>query len=132
MPTSDEYRSLVARSGEFLDTAEFQIGRGFYTVAAFSLHQSLELFLKAKLFSSGVEYPRTHSIKTLLEILSEVFPEACSDSANELINAHLLEYALLEEAYITARYYSRDFSGEEVARLMKAVRESVKRIGETC
>jgi len=29
----------------------------------------LQLFLKAKLLAEGVEYPRTHSVRALLEIL---------------------------------------------------------------
>ncbi|MEM2882883.1 MAG: HEPN domain-containing protein [Candidatus Bathyarchaeia archaeon] len=41
-------------------------------LAAFSLEQSLQLFLKAKLLERGVEYPRTHSVRKLLEMLSEV------------------------------------------------------------
>ena len=49
--------------------------RGFHDLAAFSLEQSLQLFLKAKLLAEGVEYPRTHSVRALLEILLKVVDE---------------------------------------------------------
>lgn len=33
-------------------------------------------FLKARLLSEGVDYPRTHSVRVLLEILSDLAPES--------------------------------------------------------
>jgi HEPN domain-containing protein len=42
-------KNLLRRSRDFLETAEYQISRGFYDLAVFSLEQALQLFLKAKL-----------------------------------------------------------------------------------
>ena len=75
MSREEEEKRLLKRSRDFLETAEYQIGRGFYDLAAFSLEQALQLFLKARLLAEGIDYPRTHSVRALLEILSEVVAE---------------------------------------------------------
>ncbi len=46
--------------------------RKFYDVAAFSLEQALQLFLKASLLKLGVDYPRTHSVRKLLELIYKI------------------------------------------------------------
>ena len=71
----EEEKRLLKRLMGFLETAEYQIGRGLYDLAAFSLEQALQLFLKARLLAEGIDYPRTHSVRALLEILSEVVAE---------------------------------------------------------
>ena len=45
----DEYAYLLKRSQEFYESAMMQFNKGFYGLAAFSLEQSLQLLLKAKL-----------------------------------------------------------------------------------
>ena len=50
----EEEKRLLKRSGDFLETAEYQINRGFYDLAAFSLEQALQLFLKAKVLAEGL------------------------------------------------------------------------------
>jgi len=71
----DEERNLLRRTERFIETAEYQLSRGFYDLAVFSLEQALQLFLKAKLLANGVDYPRTHSVRALLEALMEVSQE---------------------------------------------------------
>ncbi|RLF98277.1 MAG: hypothetical protein DRN47_05705 [Candidatus Wolframiiraptor sp.] len=48
---------LIERSRRFLETAEYQIDRGFYDLAAFSLEQALQPFLKSRLLENGVKEP---------------------------------------------------------------------------
>jgi hypothetical protein len=60
----EEEKRLLKRSGDFLETAKYQISEGFYDLATFSLEQALELFLKAKVLAEGVDFPRTHSVRT--------------------------------------------------------------------
>jgi HEPN domain-containing protein len=43
-----EEKSLLKRSRDFLETAEYQISKGFYDLAAFSLEQALQLFFEGK------------------------------------------------------------------------------------
>jgi len=122
----EEEKRLLKRSREFLETAKYQIGKGFYDLAAFSLEQALQLFLKARLLSEGVEYPRTHSVRALLEILSEVVNEGKKAVVKGALEKYLMELSVLEDAYITSRYIIRDFSRQEVEKLVKAVKEIMR------
>jgi len=122
----EEEERLLKRSREFLETAKYQIDKGFYDLAAFSLEQALQLFLKARLLSEGVEYPRTHSVRALLEILSEVVNEGKKAVVKGALEKYLMELSVLEDAYITSRYIMRDFSRQEVEKLVKAVKEIMR------
>ncbi len=126
MSREEEEERLLKRSREFLETAKYQIDKGFYDLAAFSLEQALQLFLKARLLSEGVEYPRTHSVRALLEILSEVVNEGKKAVVKGALEKYLMELSVLEDAYITSRYIMRDFSRQEVEKLVKAVKEIMR------
>lgn len=123
----EEIKSLIRRSKNFLETAEFQTSRGFYDLAAFSLEQALQLHLKAKLLAEGIDYPRTHSVRTL-KMLSELASEEKKIQIKKVIENYLLELGMLEDAYITSRYITREFTKEELEKLAKAVREIIKNV----
>ncbi|RLE62560.1 MAG: DNA-binding protein [Thermoprotei archaeon] len=126
MTKKEEYEHLLRRSREFYETAILQLEKGFYDLAAFSLEQSLQLFLKAKVLERGVDYPRTHSIRRLLEILSEVVEREISNVLRELVDKYSLELASIEDAYITSKYIPREFRREEVLRLRGVVDEVIE------
>ena len=126
MTKREEYEHLLRRSREFYETAILQLEKGFYGLAAFSLEQSLQLFLKAKVLEKGVDYPRTHSIRRLLEILSEVVEREISNVLRELVDKYSLELASIEDAYITSKYIPREFRREEVLRLRGVVDEVIE------
>ncbi|RLE87783.1 MAG: DNA-binding protein, partial [Thermoprotei archaeon] len=98
----------------------------FYGLAAFSLEQSLQLFLKAKILKRGIDYPRTHSIRRLSEILSEVVEREKSNVLRKLVDRYSLELAFIEDAYITSKYIPREFRREEVLRLKGVVDEVIE------
>ena len=79
-----------------------------------------------------MEYPRTHSLKSLIEIIANVTEEKCSVTARELLNTYIMELALLEDAYITSRYFSREYSREEIIRLQRVAKEVVNAIENSC
>ncbi|MEM4700069.1 MAG: HEPN domain-containing protein [Candidatus Nezhaarchaeales archaeon] len=118
MTKRDEVSSLLERSRRFYESALLQIERGFYDLAMFSFEQSLQLFLKAALLSLGVDYPRTHSIRRLLELVHELTGD---EGVKGLWAEYSVELALLEDAYITSRYVPRDFRVEEVTRVRGVV-----------
>ena len=126
MSREEEEKRLLKRSRGFLETAEYQIGRGFYDLAAFSLEQALQLFLEARLLAEGVEYPRAHSVGALLEILSEVVTEDKKAVIRGVLENFLMELSVLEDACITSRCVMRDFSLREAEKLLKAVKEIMK------
>lgn len=84
----------------------------------------LQLYLKAYLLKLGVDFPRTHSVRRLLELIHEV---TSKDEVKELLRKFSVELGSLEDAYITSRYVVRDYSPEEVERL-KGVVEAVKNV----
>ena len=124
----EEFKSLLERSRRFYETAIMQIEKGFNDLAAFSLEQCLQLYLKAYLLKLGVDFPRTHSVRRLLELIHEV---TSKDEVKELLRKFSVELGSLEDAYITSRYVVRDYSPEEVERLkgvVEAVKNAVKEV----
>jgi HEPN domain-containing protein len=126
--SKEEEKRLLKRSGDFLETAKYQISQGFYDLATFSLEQALELFLKAKVLAEGVDYPRTHSVRALLEILSQLVPESKKSVTKGILENYLLELGMLEDAYITSRYVMREFNKREAEKLTLAVKEIMKNV----
>lgn len=123
----EEYRYLLERSRRFYETALMQIDKGFYDLACFSLEQSLQLYLKALLLRLGFDFPRTHSVRRLLELIHEVIKDK---RIIDVLSKYSVELGALEDAYITSRYVARSYSVEEVSRLRKVVDEVVKIVGE--
>ena len=127
MGLAEEHEYLVERSRRFYETALMQIEKGFYDLAAFSLEQSLQLFLKATLLKLGIDYPRTHSVRRLLELVHEV---SGRDEVRALLQRFLMELALLEDVYITSRHIPREYRREEVLGLKDAVDEVMRVVRE--
>jgi len=123
MSALEEFDTLIKRSRGFLETAKMQINAGIYDLAAFSLEQALQLYLKAMLLKYGGDYPRTHSVKKLFELLMRVVPSDKRSIVRDLFNKYLLHLSLLEDAYITSRYVVKEYSRDEVVSLLKVVEE---------
>lgn len=128
MTRKEEEENLLRRSKEFLETAEYQASKGFYDIAVFSLEQALQLFLKSKILVEGVNFPRTHSVRELLQILSEIAPENKKSLIKNMLQNYLLELGVLEDAYITSRYVMREFTKQETEKLTRAVKEIMKNV----
>lgn len=128
MTRKEEEKNLLRRAKEFLETAEYQASKGFFDLAVFSLEQALQLFLKAKILVHGVNYPRTHSVRELLEILSKIVSEDKKDIIKNMLQSYLLELGILEDAYITSRYVMREFTKKETEKLTKAVKEIMENV----
>lgn len=117
----EEIEKLLERSKKFKDAAEFHFSRGDYDLAAFNIEQSLQLFLKAKLLQKGVEFPKTYTLRKLFLLLGEILKKF--EEFKKFENERSLEFASLEDAYITARYFPRDFEKEEVEKLKNFLKE---------
>jgi HEPN domain-containing protein len=120
MSKLEEYEALLRRSDGFLETALMQARAGMYDLAVFSLEQSLQLFLKATLLRVGSDYPRTHSVRRLLELLTEVTGRS---ELRELASRYSVELGALEDAYISSRYIPRIYTKDEFERLRAVVEE---------
>jgi len=80
------------------------------------------------MLANGIEYPRSHSLRALFEILSELVEEKEKSMIRSLMDDYLFELGILEDAYITSRYVMREFRKEEAERLMKVVEEVMKSV----
>ena len=128
MAKREEVDHLARRAREFLKTAEYQVREGMYALAIFSLEQALQLFLKSRLILHGVDYPRTHSIRRLLILLAEVSKEH-EAWIRRILREKALEISFIEDAYISSRYFLRDFGEEEYRRVRSLVEEVMENLG---
>jgi HEPN domain-containing protein len=98
-------------------------------LAILSLEQALQLYLKAKLLAGGIAYPRTHSVRKLLEMLAQVAPENKRAAIKKIPDKYTLAIGMLENAYVASRYVVRDFTKREAEKLTAAVEEIMKNVG---
>jgi len=92
-------------------------------LACFMAEQSAQLYLKAVILEISGEMPRTHSIRSLLSILSTLLKKQVKYDRKSLI--------FLESAYINARYlgvvYEKE-DAEEAVRIAEGIMELVDRV----
>lgn len=124
----NEIRILRRRAKGFLEKAVDSLNSGDYDLAAFLSEQSVQLHLKSILLEKIGEYPRTHSISTVLSILMRV--PNCSNLV-KLLEGKKIELRLMEDAYIVARYLVEEYSKEEAEILVDLARQVLK-YGEIC
>jgi HEPN domain-containing protein len=71
-------------------------------------------------------YPRTHSLLTLLRLLSSI-----TGGLDFLFNSrNIVMLTKIEDAYIGARYLARRYEREEVEEMLKFVREVFRNVIE--
>lgn len=74
----------------------------------------------------GMHYPRTHSVRRLLELIYKV---SGGEAVKDLLYKFSVELGALEDAYVASRYVPRYYSLEEVERLRMVVEEVVRVVG---
>nr|BAJ49530.1 conserved hypothetical protein [Candidatus Caldarchaeum subterraneum] len=110
-----EAEKLLSRSRKFADAAEFHFMRGDYDLSVFNIEQALKLYLKAMLLKNGADFPKTHSAVKQFIILGECLGK--QQQFTEFSEKHALEFASLEDAYISSRYFPREFTRKEAEKL---------------
>lgn len=118
-----ELRLLRRRAKSFLERAHDSLNSGDCDLAAFLSEQAMHLFLKSVLLEKIGDYPRTHSISTILSILKRI--EECKELV-EFLERRRAEVGLMEDAYIAARYLVREYSEEEARSLVNLAKEVLK------
>lgn len=58
-----------------METAEYPNKLRLLRSGSLQPRTGIAAFLKARLLTEGVDYPRTHRVRTLLEIISDVIPD---------------------------------------------------------
>jgi HEPN domain-containing protein len=62
------YRELVGRAKHLHRVTEFDAREGRYDIALFHLEQAAQLALKAHLYRTVGDFPKTHSLREVLEL----------------------------------------------------------------
>jgi len=112
----EEVRKFKEKADAFLDTAIYNFEKGRYDLAAFNIEQAIQLYIMTKLLELLGEFPRTHSLVTLLRELSRVFK---GEEVERFRKENIGMLTKLSDVYITSRYYTREFYEEEVKELIE-------------
>ncbi|OYT38518.1 MAG: hypothetical protein B6U89_05705 [Desulfurococcales archaeon ex4484_58] len=91
---------------------------GVYNFTLFFAEQALQLYIKYILVKTIGDYPKTHSFSTLFQILAEII-----DSAYEFYDKYSELFELLEDAYITVRYFGRKYSKTTAEKILRLIDE---------
>jgi HEPN domain-containing protein len=122
MSDVDEVAILRRRTKAFLNRALDSLEAKDYDVASFLSEQAVQLYLKSLLLEELGDYPRTHSISTLLTILGKV--EKYKNVA-KILEIKKREIRLMENAYISSMYLVGEFDEEEAQTLIKLAKEII-------
>jgi predicted nucleotidyltransferase/HEPN domain-containing protein len=101
--TREYYEDWFGTAQEFIEGAEFHLGKEHLNLAAFNYHQATErlyhcLFLVRTLYS-----PKTHNLNRLRDLAEELEPSLKAVWPRET-RFEKRCYALLRDAYVKARY----------------------------
>jgi HEPN domain-containing protein len=117
-------KKFLERAKIFYEDAKIDYKKKRYDVAAFHLEQVAQFLIKAKLLEIFGDFPKTHDIRELLLILSRKFKK---NEIENFLKENSEGISLLIDSYITARYFLRDFTKDEVKKLFKIV-EKLKKL----
>ena len=123
MTATDEFNTMVEKSRRFLINAERNMEAGFTDICAFSDNQSLDLYLKAILLRESGDYPHTHDIKNLLENLLSISNENVQRQIKLLLKEKSLVLSLIQDAYLTSRYFSTTYSSDDLNEMISVVKQ---------
>ena len=122
MTASDESNSMIEKSRRFLLNAERNMDEGFIDVGAFNANQSLELYLKALLLKESGDYPHTFDLKNLLRNLADLSNVDVKKKIELFLNEKSLVLSLLQDAYLTSRYFSTSYSAGDLNEMISVVK----------
>lgn len=113
---------LKKRAEEFLDAAGYHLSKENYALAAFSLEQTSQLYLKYSLFKELGDFPKVHSLSDLLKELSKVYPLK-KTKIEKIRREKASVIGDLEQAYITSRYLPIKFNQFQVEKMLVFTKE---------
>jgi HEPN domain-containing protein len=119
--------ALRRRAQSFLAEARAALNSGRYDIACFLAEQAAQLHLKATLLQAVGDYPRTHHIRTLL---GELLKSRPSERLERFARSNRAGLSSLEDAYIMARYSTKEFYREDAEEGVKLAEELVTLLEE--
>lgn len=116
------YNEMVERAKHFYRISDNDASIGRYDIALFHLGQAVQLALKAYLLRTIGDFPRTHSIKDLVELSGNGCLKNLSNEKWYIID-------ILEDAYTGARYFLRSYGEKEYVEAKRFVEGVFQCIG---
>lgn len=100
--------------------------KGYYDLSAFHVEQAFQLYLKYILAKEIGYFPKTHSLYKLFKEISKLDSKFFSFYETNKI---ILILKNVEDAYLLARYFPREYSKSEVTKMLDVLDE-FKRVFE--
>ena len=116
------YEEMVSRAKHFFNISSYDVSLGRYDIALFNLEQAVRLILKAYLLKVFGDFPKTYSIKDLIDLSENECLKRLADELWFIID-------ILEDAYISARYFIRRYGEREYREALKFVEGVFRCIG---
>ncbi len=113
---------FLKKAEKFDSAARHFLKEGVYDLAAFHVEQALRLYIKYILAKVIGYFPKMHSLTKLFKELSKIDEEFINFYQN---NEIILKD--IEDAYILSRYYPREYSENEVKKMINTLDEFKKR-----
>ncbi|MCX7661137.1 MAG: HEPN domain-containing protein [Candidatus Omnitrophica bacterium] len=114
---------LKKRAREFLERAKEDFEKSRFNLSALDLEQAVQLWLKHLIFLKTADFPKTHYLDRLMKELSMIYE---SKKILNFYKKHSLEFRILEDAYLTSRYFAKEFNREEIEKLTEFVELFIK------
>lgn len=111
----------MQRSRMFLEEARDALAKQRYDLAVFLAEQGLQLYLRAQLLRVLGDYPRTHSIRQLLAMLSRALGGEAEREIAEFMRRERPRLSELEDVYIASRYTLRVYTREDAEDILSTV-----------
>ena len=118
---------MKERSKEFYEEAMELFKKGKYNLSAFTLEQSLQLYLKYLIGKKIGDWPKTHYLDELVKSLAEAYNK---EEFIKYKKENSLFFDDLSDAYFTSRYFPKKFNKELVEELLKNFEKFIKFIEE--
>jgi HEPN domain-containing protein len=101
--TQDYFQDWFETALEFIEGAQFHLGRGHLNLAAFNYHQATERFYHCLFLVRTLYSPKSHNLNRLRDLAEELEPSLKAVWPRET-RFEKRCYALLRDAYVKARY----------------------------
>jgi len=124
----DEAEALSARSVKFINLASTCLKQEVYDLACFNAQQGTQMLLKALTLKKLGYIPRTHGIR---ELVGNLGKQLNLQELSEYMKAHRLELTALEDAYISSRYFVKEFTKDDAEECIRIAREVVQLVQRT-
>ena len=105
----------------FLEEAREAYGKERYDLAVFLAEQALQLYLKAQLLRVLGDYPRMHSVRQLLAILSKALGGNSEREIVDFMRRERPRLSELEDVYVASRYGIRTYTRDDAEDILSTV-----------